>query len=264
MQQEEPEYFINPLRFRRLIGKGHQDFSTGAQQDAEEFLGHLLGKLDASEADAGRIATSVSNLFKFNMQERKQCAETGRVKYQLEDSIYHVKLQIPEDKVCARRDDNTCTVVVGTCLIVVRVVVYQWTCTCVCHISRISCIVTRGVLTTTTPPLPHSLTPSPLPSLCPVPSPLPSLSHPSPIPLPSLSHPSPIPLPSLSHPSPIPLPSLSSPPPPRARPPEVTNQPDVDAFQEREAKRQKGTIAETPAIRPAVPIADAMDKFAAR
>lgn len=39
---------IKPTMFKNLIGKGHQDFSTKQQQDAQEFLLHLLNLIEVS------------------------------------------------------------------------------------------------------------------------------------------------------------------------------------------------------------------------
>lgn len=41
---------IKPTMFKNLIGKGHPDFSTKQQQDAQEFLLHLLNVIEVSYA----------------------------------------------------------------------------------------------------------------------------------------------------------------------------------------------------------------------
>ena len=35
--------------FKALVGRGHPEFSTNRQQDAQEFLLHLLNMVDRSE-----------------------------------------------------------------------------------------------------------------------------------------------------------------------------------------------------------------------
>lgn len=40
---EDPHHVgIAPRSFKRVVGKGHPEFSTPGQQDAAEFLGHLF------------------------------------------------------------------------------------------------------------------------------------------------------------------------------------------------------------------------------
>ena len=49
--------------FKTLIGKHHPEFSSGRQQDAKEYLEHLLTKLVRAER-AGQQAFSTDSLFK--------------------------------------------------------------------------------------------------------------------------------------------------------------------------------------------------------
>lgn len=47
---------IKPTMFKNLIGRGHQDFATKQQQDAQEFLLHLFSVIEVSSGDSsGRI-----------------------------------------------------------------------------------------------------------------------------------------------------------------------------------------------------------------
>ena len=39
---------IRPEMFKALVGSGHREFSTKQQQDAHEFLLHLLTLIDVS------------------------------------------------------------------------------------------------------------------------------------------------------------------------------------------------------------------------
>jgi len=41
---------IRPEMFKTLVGSGHREFSTRQQQDAHEFLLHLLTLIDVSNA----------------------------------------------------------------------------------------------------------------------------------------------------------------------------------------------------------------------
>lgn len=42
MFQVPPPEGIRPFMFKSLVGKGHPEFSTKRQQDAEEFFSHLM------------------------------------------------------------------------------------------------------------------------------------------------------------------------------------------------------------------------------
>ena len=40
---------IAPQMFKSVIGRGHPEFSTNRQQDAQEFFMHLLSLMDRTE-----------------------------------------------------------------------------------------------------------------------------------------------------------------------------------------------------------------------
>lgn len=63
--------------FKTLIGKGHPDFSTKRQQDAQEFFLHMLNLIDRNTRNEGKP----QDAFKFNVEERVQCSESKKVKY---------------------------------------------------------------------------------------------------------------------------------------------------------------------------------------
>ncbi|CAH0481010.1 unnamed protein product [Peronospora belbahrii] len=98
---------LRPITFRGLVGKGHPDFSTGQQQDAVEYLQHLMDFMTRAErvsADrlrpllSGDNSTSVelptASLFKFKLEDRVQCMTSQKVKYVLRDDML-LQLQIP-------------------------------------------------------------------------------------------------------------------------------------------------------------------------
>lgn len=68
---------ISPAMFKSLIGKGHADFSTKKQQDAQEFFLHILNLLERNT----RNSSNPSDSFKFKIEERYQCTSSDKVKY---------------------------------------------------------------------------------------------------------------------------------------------------------------------------------------
>lgn len=68
---------ISPLMFKTLVGRGHPDFSTKRQQDAQEFLLHLLNLIERSS----RKENNPGDCFKFKVEERYQCSTSKKVKY---------------------------------------------------------------------------------------------------------------------------------------------------------------------------------------
>ena len=93
---------VSPHRFKALIGRGHSEFGTPHQQDACEFFIYLMQLLERSERGAqGRLpaaasgAAPLSALFKFNVEQRTQCATTGAVSYKhLEQNVLHVDIPL--------------------------------------------------------------------------------------------------------------------------------------------------------------------------
>jgi len=84
--EDDPKLLVAPQMFRALIGKKHQEFSSGRQQDAGEFLQYFLEQIARGERttlgsrlDAGRPFAS---LFEFAIEERFQENDgQKRVKY---------------------------------------------------------------------------------------------------------------------------------------------------------------------------------------
>ncbi len=68
---------------RSVVGKGHPLFSTGEQQDAAEYLQHLLKLVSRAEkARNGDPADDVSRDFTFEIETRLECLSSNRVRYQ--------------------------------------------------------------------------------------------------------------------------------------------------------------------------------------
>ena len=88
---EDPIAAVQPRMFKQLVGKGHPEFSTGRQQDAVEYFQHLLEVMTRAErAGADRVPSGGSGgddvsftaaQFEFEVEERIQCVESGKVRY---------------------------------------------------------------------------------------------------------------------------------------------------------------------------------------
>ena len=86
---------IRPVTFKALIGKGHEEFSTMRQQDAEEFLSHLLKVLRQQAKKTGADpSTEPTEIFKFGMEQRLQCNDCYRVRYRI-DSQDLISVPVP-------------------------------------------------------------------------------------------------------------------------------------------------------------------------
>jgi ubiquitin carboxyl-terminal hydrolase 5/13 len=81
---------IAPLMFKEVIGKGHEEFSTMRQQDAGEFLSHVISCIEKKESSS----TDPTKCCKFILQERIQCLECEKVKYK-EIPTSSLVLQLP-------------------------------------------------------------------------------------------------------------------------------------------------------------------------
>ncbi|XP_064119478.1 ubiquitin carboxyl-terminal hydrolase 5-like [Macrobrachium nipponense] len=84
---------ISPLMFRTLVGKGHAEFSTKKQQDAMEFLEHILKLCSCNSAGA----VDPGNCLKFEVEDKFICGESGKVRYVTRPDQY-LPLPVPMEE----------------------------------------------------------------------------------------------------------------------------------------------------------------------
>ncbi|KAF8323856.1 ubiquitin carboxyl-terminal hydrolase 14 [Clavulina sp. PMI_390] len=85
---------IKPTGFKALIGKGHVEFATMKQQDAEEFFTHLLKVLRQDYKKRGTGGSDPTEVFRHGVEQRLQCLECRRVSYRV-DSADVVSVPVP-------------------------------------------------------------------------------------------------------------------------------------------------------------------------
>ncbi|KAJ6660938.1 hypothetical protein lerEdw1_016958 [Lerista edwardsae] len=68
---------ISPRMFKAFVSKGHPEFSSNRQQDAQEFFLHLINLIERN-----RIGSeNPSDVFRFLVEERIQCCQSRKVRY---------------------------------------------------------------------------------------------------------------------------------------------------------------------------------------
>ncbi|KAI8969677.1 ubiquitinyl hydrolase [Trametes punicea] len=86
---------VRPIGFKALIGKGHEEFATMRQQDAEEFFTHLVTVLRRNAKKAGvDERNEPTEIFAFGMEQRLECGECKRVRYRV-DSMDTLSVPVP-------------------------------------------------------------------------------------------------------------------------------------------------------------------------
>lgn len=112
---------LKPAGFKALVGKGHAEFATMRQQDAEEFLGHFLtvlrrhnhrarggapGTRSINVGDSFTTDDHISgegeptDIFSFGLEQRLECLGCHRVRYRV-DNMDVLSLGVPATEVAA-------------------------------------------------------------------------------------------------------------------------------------------------------------------
>uniref|UniRef100_A0AAR2KT37 Ubiquitin carboxyl-terminal hydrolase n=1 Tax=Pygocentrus nattereri TaxID=42514 RepID=A0AAR2KT37_PYGNA len=84
---------IAPRMFKALVGRGHPEFSTNRQQDAQEFLLHFINMVERN----CRSGANPSEAFRFLVEERIVCQQSQKAKY-TQRVDYIVQLPVPMDQ----------------------------------------------------------------------------------------------------------------------------------------------------------------------
>lgn len=88
---------LAPAMLKHLVGRGHSEFSTMRQQDAFEFLLHLLKMVSRSQSAAATAYSNVSDpvdAFRFVMEQRLQCLNCRKVRYR-QDEMENISVPVP-------------------------------------------------------------------------------------------------------------------------------------------------------------------------
>ncbi|KAJ1122418.1 hypothetical protein NDU88_000905 [Pleurodeles waltl] len=83
---------IAPRMFKALIGKGHSEFSTNRQQDAQEYFLHFINMVERN----CRSSENPNEVFRFLVEERIKCLASEKVKY-TQRVDYIMQLPVPMD-----------------------------------------------------------------------------------------------------------------------------------------------------------------------
>ena len=83
---------VRPAMFKSLVGKDHPEFSTMRQQDAGEFLAHLLEYIRRASKQLG--ADEPTGIFGYAVEERLECTECHGVRYRSQKDEM-LSLQVP-------------------------------------------------------------------------------------------------------------------------------------------------------------------------
>uniref|UniRef100_A0A672HI28 Ubiquitin carboxyl-terminal hydrolase n=1 Tax=Salarias fasciatus TaxID=181472 RepID=A0A672HI28_SALFA len=84
---------IAPRMFKALVGRGHPEFSTNRQQDAQEFLLHFINMVERN----CRSGSNPSEAFRYLVEERIVCQQSQKAKY-TQRVDYIVQLPVPMDQ----------------------------------------------------------------------------------------------------------------------------------------------------------------------
>ncbi|XP_015216240.2 ubiquitin carboxyl-terminal hydrolase 13 isoform X2 [Lepisosteus oculatus] len=68
---------ISPRMFKALVSRGHVEFSSSRQQDAQEFFLHVINQVERNSEGS----ENPSDVFRFLVEERVQCCQTRKVRY---------------------------------------------------------------------------------------------------------------------------------------------------------------------------------------
>ncbi|KAG6370630.1 hypothetical protein JVT61DRAFT_11258 [Boletus reticuloceps] len=88
---------LRPAGFKALVGKGHAEFGTMRQQDAEEFFGHLLTVIRRynHQLRGGALGEGEpTEIFSFGLEQRLECLGCHRVRYRT-DNMDVLSLGVP-------------------------------------------------------------------------------------------------------------------------------------------------------------------------
>lgn len=93
---------IRPTMFKALVGRGHPEFASARQQDADEFLKHLVAVLQAHHKRTGgaplgapaALADPTAALA-FRVEQRLECLTCHRVRYTYETHDAGLALSVP-------------------------------------------------------------------------------------------------------------------------------------------------------------------------
>ena len=83
---------LAPAMLKHLVGRGHEEFSTMRQQDAFEFLLHLL-KLITRSPHPAPLHDPVQS-FRFVMEQRLQCMSCKKVRYRTDEQD-NISIPVP-------------------------------------------------------------------------------------------------------------------------------------------------------------------------
>uniref|UniRef100_A0A8C7ZGE7 Ubiquitin carboxyl-terminal hydrolase n=1 Tax=Oryzias sinensis TaxID=183150 RepID=A0A8C7ZGE7_9TELE len=90
---ENDQIGIAPRMFKALVGRGHPEFSTNRQQDAQEFLLHFINMVERN----CRSGSNPSEAFRFLVEDRIVCQQSQKAKY-TQRVEYIVQLPVPMDQ----------------------------------------------------------------------------------------------------------------------------------------------------------------------
>ncbi|XP_060098543.1 ubiquitin carboxyl-terminal hydrolase 13 isoform X2 [Heteronotia binoei] len=77
-EEHKPQHNgLSPRMFKAFVSKGHPEFSSSRQQDAQEFFLHLINLIERNHIGS----ENPSDVFRFLVEERTQCCQSRKVRY---------------------------------------------------------------------------------------------------------------------------------------------------------------------------------------
>lgn len=92
---------VAPALFRSLAGRGHQEFSGKRQQDAMEYLEHILKLAERSSRKAG--VPDPGHCFSFGVEDKFVCSVSGCARYVHRSDLY-VPLPVPLEETTNKQE----------------------------------------------------------------------------------------------------------------------------------------------------------------
>lgn len=118
---------VPPMMFKALVGRGHPEFSTMRQQDAEEFLRHIFEliqrhahqrrnaapALSGAHQDDGMNDLDPTSIFRFEVEQKLECLSCRGVRYSTEEQNI-LSIPIPAVPVIKETHTSGCEDTVAT------------------------------------------------------------------------------------------------------------------------------------------------------